>query len=642
MAKKSKGGSGDKRRKGGKRRKSRDEAEAEEREERAVKEDVEMAESGGEEEEESNEREEDEANTGEEKEAEKKPAFETIEVSGPVPEDAKSEVATLLDTSQSFSSFGLDSRLLTAVAKAGFHHPTVVQSAAIPLALAGKDVLARARTGSGKTAAYLVPILQQLIQETDGRDTAADGDSAAVSRGVRALILVPSAELSVQVLRQAKQLAAYAPALQVIHLARSVPFKVQKRRLAEQPDIVVTTPTQLLPHLRENNVNLRSEPGLGWLVLDEADLLLSYGYEADIQAIVERVPKMGCQTFLMSATLEADKDLEQLKGLVLHNPAVLKLEEAEKQHENSLKQFDIRCAAADRQLIVYALIKLRLVRGKIIFFVNDINHCYRLKLFLERFSIKSAVLNSELPQNSRNHIVMQFNKGIFDFLIATDEQIMAPPKKGERKVEKGKGETRDQEYLVARGVDFKHVKAVVNYNLPPSCEAYIHRIGRTARGGARGIAISFVTPEDEATAASIAEHLQERGMELKPFAFNMSAIEGFRYRVEDMSRSVTRSAIREARIKELKAEILNSARLQAHFEDNPKDLTLLQHDQTLQQAKVQPHLKYIPSYLMPDDVKSKAKVPTRKRLPRKRTQAGGRPRANDPLKTFTAKRRKKD
>ena len=134
-------------------------------------------------------------------------------------------------------------------------------------------------------------------------------------------------------------------------------------------------------------------------------------------------------------------------------------------------------------------------------------------------------------------------------------------------------------------------------------------------------------------------------MELKPFQFNVAAIEGFRYRVEDMSRSITRAAIREARIKELKSEILNSAKLQAHFEDNPKDLTLLQHDQTLQQARVQPHLKYIPSYLMPGDVKKQASVPTRKRLPRKRANSsgkGGKRRSQDPLKTFTAKKRRKE
>lgn len=134
-------------------------------------------------------------------------------------------------------------------------------------------------------------------------------------------------------------------------------------------------------------------------------------------------------------------------------------------------------------------------------------------------------------------------------------------------------------------------------------------------------------------------------MEMKPFQFNVAAIEGFRYRVEDMARSVTRSSVREARIKELKAEILNSAKLQAHFEDNPKDLTLLQHDQTLQQARVQPHLKYIPSYLMPADVKKQASVPTRKRLPRKRTSSaarGAKRRSQDPLKTFTAKKRRKE
>merc|ERR1712137_669446 len=523
----------------------------------------------------------------------------------------------ILDKDSTFSSFGLDNRLVKAVSKAHFSHPTIVQSAAIPLALEGKDILARARTGSGKTAAYLLPILQKILQEKD---------EGTVAQGTRALILVPSAELSEQVAKQCKQLTVYAKEISALHLSRSIPIQVQRKRIAELPDIIISTPSQIIPHIREKIIDFRSDPALGWVVLDEADLLLSFGYEDDIREIASQLPHIGCQAFLMSATLASTDDLEQLKHLVLHNPAILKLEDAEQGEEERLKQYFVNCPEDDKLLIIIVLLRLRVLRGKLLFFVQDIDSCYRLKLFLERFYVRAAVLNSELPQNTRAHIVTQFNKGIFDNLIATDEKFFAG---------KNLGDKKDKEYMVSRGVDFQNVKAVINVDMPKTKEAYIHRIGRTARGGATGISLTLVAPPDEEVMDQVKEHMASEGIEITPYKFATEAIEGFRYRVTDVARSVTKAAVREARIKELKMEMLNSEKLKSHFEDNPRDLALLKHDQTLQHSQQRPQLKFVPSYLVKDKkrvrqatlVNESAKAPPKKKARKKPHQ--------DPLKSFS-------
>ena len=153
------------------------------------------------------------------------------------------------------------------------------------------------------------------------------------------------------------------------------------------------------------------------LVIDEADLVLSFGYEDDVRKILSYLPKI-YQSFLMSATFT--KEIEQLTALVLRKPAILALEDTQEETD-ALTQYVVKCTEFEKFLFAFVIIKLRLIKGKILLFVNDIDRCYKLKLFLEQFSIKSCVLNSELPLNSRYHIVEEFNRGIYDYLIATDE-----------------------------------------------------------------------------------------------------------------------------------------------------------------------------------------------------------------------------
>lgn len=228
-------------------------------------------------------------------------------------------------------------------------------------------------------------------------------------------------------------------------------------------------------------------------------------------------------------------------------------------------------------------------------FVNSIARCYKLKLFLERFGIKSGVLNSELPQNSRMHIIAEFNRDVFKYLIASDEKDLSLNRK------KAKQNREQQDYGVSRGVDFQNVKtgtarcrclllmlpaiglvltcvvplAVINFDFPKSVKSYVHRIGRTARGGAEGDAISFVTGYQTERLEEVKQKMLEDGREVRPYAINAQALAGFEYRVEGVLRSVTGTCIREARLSELKQEIFNSKKLQAHFEENPRDLALL-------------------------------------------------------------------
>ncbi|KAI8137066.1 P-loop containing nucleoside triphosphate hydrolase protein [Fennellomyces sp. T-0311] len=396
--------------------------------------------------------------------------------------------------------------------------------------------------------------------------------------------------------------------------------QLQRPILAEKPEIIVSTPSKVLAHLEAENMELQNS--LETLVIDEADLVLSFGYEQDVRKILTYLPKI-YQSFLMSATFT--KDIENLKQLVLRKPAILRLEEEEDENDY-LTQYMITCNEFEKFLYTFVIIKLRLIKGKIILFVNDIDRCYKLKLFLEQFSIRSCVLNSELPLNSRYHIVEEFNRGIYDYLIASDESTLKGEMDSEDETEESDDEDskkrkrkNDKEYGVSRGIDFKGAAAVINFDFPNSAKAYTHRVGRTARGGQQGIALSFVVSKsatplqldmarsvargrdvfDDKVYARVEKQQKAKGAELKPYSFEKKNVDGFKYRVQDALLQVNKAAVQEARILEIKREILNSDKLKAHFEDKPRDLDFLRHDKAVQPARVKEHLKHIPSYLMP-------------------------------------------
>lgn len=582
----------------------------------------------------------------------------------------KSAAAAYLDDSTSWDTLGLDARLLQAVDHLGFRTPTLIQSNAIPLALEEKrDVIAKSSTGSGKTAAYCIPILQNILLEDSGE------------KCVKSIILVPTRELANQVSQFLLKLLVYCNnKVTTVNLSSNASDLVVNSLLMSKPDILVSTPAKLIQTLDENvNKNLIDLSKVKNLVIDEVDLVLSYGYMEDLQLLEKYLPvKTSLQTFLMSATI--NDDLNELKSRFCSRPAVLKLNE-DALAKSKLVQYYARTTEFDKFLLAYVIFKLNLIKGKTLIFVNTIDRGYRLKLFLEQFGIRCCILNSELPVNSRLHIVDEYNKNVYNLLIATDEtNDFAFEKDEDEKDEKDEKDAKDEqvteegtkldetnketkkskkskkkaakdtEYGVSRGVDFRNVACVLNFDLPTTSRAYVHRVGRTARAGKAGMALSFIIPDkefgkhrvaslesakkDEKILKRIEKQQGKNGFEFKPYQFDMKQVEGFRYRAEDAFRAVTSVAVREARVLELKNELINSDKLKRFFEENPQDLASLRHDKELHPSRVQSQLKRVPEYLLPASARSSGQkdlgfVPFKKKVQKARKRKG---RKADPLK----------
>lgn len=495
------------------------------------------------------------------------------------------------------------------------------------MALEGKDVLARARTGSGKTAAFAIPIVQKLLMEKQ----------SAKEQAVKAVVLTPSKELCTQAYKKILEVSACCSReIKCVDVSPQASLQSQRPLLIERPDIVVGTPSRILAHLRAGNLELHT---VQMVVIDEADLVFSFGYEKDVKKLIEDLPKI-YQAFLMSATLS--EDVRALKKMVLHNPVILKLEESQLPEASQLTQYHIKCEHEEKFSLVAALLKLGLIRGKSIFFVNSVDSCYRLKLFLEQFAVPSCVLNSELPVQSRCHIVSQFNEGLYDIIIASDETLLEDPKSKPGSKVKG-NRRKDREYGVSRGIDFQNVSNVVNFEFPANVDAYIHRVGRTARGEKQGTALSFVSMKENELFEQVEQALSadsESSTVFKPFQFKIAEIEGFRYRAKDAIQAVTRTAIREARLKEIRHEILTSEKLKTYFEDNPRDLQVLRHNKALATVRTPHSLKNVPDYLVPNALKGMARRQRRKRGNPKTDRAPSaaetkfQKRKADPLKSF--------
>lgn len=536
------------------------------------------------------------------------------------------------DDTKRFHEMGLDDRLLKAIAKLGWANPTPIQEKAIPLALEGKDVLARARTGSGKTAAFVIPVIQKILISKQ----------LAKEQCTKALLMAPTRELCNQAMQNIVALtSSCSREVRCVDVSGQASLEAQRPLLREQPDIVVGTPSRILAHIKADNLSLKSH--LEMVIIDEADLVFSFGYEDDIKELVSHFPKI-YQAFLMSATL--GDDVKALKRLVLHNAITLKLQESQLPETSQLTQYHINCDDDDKFVLMYTLFKLNLIRGKTIIFVNTVNRCYKLKLYFEQFSIRSCVLNSELPVKSRCHIVSQFNEGMYDIIIAADEKVLDTPGEAKAHAKRAKKFKKDTESGVSRGIDFQFVSNVINFDFPRDVDSYIHRVGRTARGSNEGTALSLVSDAEQNLLAEVEAALADTHVEgetiFKPYNFKMEEIEGFRTRAKDAIRAVTKVAVREARLKEIKSELLNSHKLKSYFEDNPRDFQVLRHDKALHTAKVQPHLGNVPDYLVPTTLKNMrrgSKPSTSKgRANHRRAPSSGQQkyqkRKADPLKSF--------
>jgi ATP-dependent RNA helicase RhlE len=365
-----------------------------------------------------------------------------------------------------FRALGLDPRILQAIQEAGYTEPTPIQSAAIPLVLAGQDVIGIAQTGTGKTAAFTLPILTKLARRMD----------PAGGHRTRVLVIAPTRELVVQIHENVRDYGRHLPftAATVFGGVGEVP---QMQALRAGTDIIIATPGRLLDLMQRDCANFSA---LGYLVLDEADRMLDMGFLPDIRRIVRQLPKHR-QTMMFSATLS-----REIEGLT-----------HEFQREPKLVQIGRRSNPADTVTqFVYEVpprakfaLLLHLLQDHrfhmVLVFVRMKHAADRLSRQLERSGIRTATLHSNRSQNQRLRALRDFKDGDVRVLVATD--------------------------IAARGIDVDGISHVVNFDFPRRPEDYVHRIGRTGRAQAVGDAISFVTPEDAKELRSL-ERFINRGL----------------------------------------------------------------------------------------------------------------------------------
>jgi superfamily II DNA/RNA helicase len=352
-----------------------------------------------------------------------------------------------------FSSLGLIPALVRAVDKAGYAAPTAIQAAAIPAILRGSDVLGAAQTGSGKTAAYALPLLQALMVPASG------------PRQVRALILVPTRELAAQVGQTVHALAKPLPVkLKISVLFGGVSINPQMMDLRGGADIVVATPGRLLDLLRQNAVKLG---GVSLFVLDEADRLLDMGFSEEINAILALLPSKR-QNLFFSATFP--DSVQALADSLLKDPVRIEVA-SEPQDKPDIVQRAITVDVPRRtQLLRYLILQQQWDR--VLVFVSTKYAAEHVADKLQRAGLHVGAFHGEFSQGTRSQLLADFKAGRLQVLVATD--------------------------VAARGIDIAGLPAVVNYDLPRSAVDYTHRIGRTGRAGESGTAISFVTADTEA------------------------------------------------------------------------------------------------------------------------------------------------
>ncbi|WP_426086440.1 DEAD/DEAH box helicase [Janthinobacterium sp. PSPC1-1] len=352
-----------------------------------------------------------------------------------------------------FSSLGLIPALVRAVDKAGYAAPTAIQAAAIPAILRGSDVLGAAQTGSGKTAAYALPLLQALMAPASG------------PRQVRALILVPTRELAAQVGQTVHALAKPLPIkLKISVLFGGVSINPQMMDLRGGADIVVATPGRLLDLVRQNAVKLG---GVSLCVLDEADRLLDMGFSEEINAILALLPGKR-QNLFFSATFP--DSVQALADSLLKEPVRIEVV-SEPQDKPDIVQRAITVDVPRRtQLLRYLILQQQWDR--VLVFVATKYAAEHVADKLQRAGLHVGAFHGEFSQGTRSQLLADFKAGRLQVLVATD--------------------------VAARGIDIAGLPAVVNYDLPRSAVDYTHRIGRTGRAGESGTAISFVTADTEA------------------------------------------------------------------------------------------------------------------------------------------------
>ena len=376
---------------------------------------------------------------------------------------------------QPYSSTALAQPLLRAVADMGYETMTPIQAQAIPVVLTGQDVMGAAQTGTGKTAAFSLPLLQRLLKHENA--------SASPARHpVRALVLLPTRELADQVAQQIAQYAKYTQLRSAVVFG-GMDMKPQTAELKKGVEVLVATPGRLLDHIEAKNAVLNQ---VEYVVLDEADRMLDIGFLPDLQRILSYLPK-NRTTLLFSATFSPE--IKRLAGSYLQNPVTIEVARPN-ETASTVEQRFYSAHDDDKRGIIRHIVRERGIRQAFVF-VNSKLGCARLTRSLERDGLRATALHGDKSQDERLKAVEAFKAGEVDLLVCTD--------------------------VAARGLDIKDVPAVFNFDVPFNAEDYVHRIGRTGRAGASGLAVTLVGASDTRLVADI-EKLIKKKIEVESVA----------------------------------------------------------------------------------------------------------------------------
>ncbi len=367
----------------------------------------------------------------------------------------------------SFKDLQLHTGILRTIEEAGYTTPTPIQLSAIPAVLSGSDLLASAMTGTGKTAAFLLPALHLL-------ETAAPSD---LGHGPRVLILVPTRELAMQVAAEAVKYSRYLRRIKTVCVYGGVPYPVQNRELSRPYDILVATPGRLIDFLQRGRIRLNK---IEMLVLDEADRMLDMGFIEPVEQIAAATPKTR-QTLLFSATLKGT--VIELSKRLLKNPLEISVEAEEARHDH----IEQRIHYVDNLDHKHSLLEHLLIDPTIdqaIVFTATKHLADQVAEKLCEIGHSAAALHGDMNQRQRTRTIRLLRSGEIKVLIATD--------------------------IAARGIDVLTISHVINFDLPMTAEDYVHRIGRTGRAGAKGVATSFVSNKDISILRSIERFTKQK------------------------------------------------------------------------------------------------------------------------------------
>ena len=372
-----------------------------------------------------------------------------------------------------FDTLPLDPKLLRAVADSGYLTMTPIQAKAIPIVLNGRDVMGAAQTGTGKTAAFSLPLLQKMLKH--------ENTSMSPARHpVRALVLAPTRELADQVANSVKTYSKHTK-LRAAVVFGGIDMKPQTLELKAGVEVLIATPGRLLDHIEAKNGVLNQ---VEYVVLDEADRMLDIGFLPDLQRILSYLPKQR-QTLLFSATFSPE--IKRLAESYLQDPILVEVARPNATATNVEQRF-YSVTADDKRAAVLKLLKERSL-GQALVFVNSKLGCARLARSFERDGLRTNALHGDKSQDERLKALDAFKRGEVDVLVATD--------------------------VAARGLDIADLPGVFNFDVPFNAEDYVHRIGRTGRAGASGLAITLVSREDSRLISDI-EKLIKKKIELEP------------------------------------------------------------------------------------------------------------------------------